>query len=223
MRAGWMPWAIIAVIVVFLAQGVAIFVLLAQQRELSARLAHSLLDLDTLREAQKRNATAERPLVVNVTPAGASGSPVPVRVFIEPPKPVPAVPGEKPPPAPAPRLVAESPAVHCATKEECDRIYARAPQSITVDAQVNAGTLVTVCPQALAADGRCAVATQSLPLAQPVAFQARFVLAERGVFQGLNVIGGPVSITQVRTETSIAPEPQPKPQLPYHLAFVVRG
>jgi hypothetical protein len=119
--------------------------------------------------------------------------------------------------------VADSPAVYCRTKEECDHLYQRAPQALTVDAQVRAGTVVAVCLEALDAEGRCPEGRRAnLPLAEPVKFTAQFVLVDRGVFQGLNVHGAPVEITRVRTETAIEVKIAPPP-LPYHLAASLRA
>jgi hypothetical protein len=171
-----------------------------------------------LQAAKEGRATPERPLVINMAPQGAPPTvqPVPVQVFVQPP---PARPGE--PPA-QPKLVADSPAVYCRTKEECDRLYQRAPQALTVDAQVQAGTLVTVCLEALQ-EGKCPEGRRAnLPLAEPVKFTAQFVLAEKGVFQGLNVTGAPVEITRVRTETAVEVRIAPPP-LPYYLAATLRA
>jgi hypothetical protein len=120
------------------------------------------------------------------------------------------------------RLIDGSPPVYCRTKEECDRLYELAPQALSVDAQVQAGILVTVCLEALQ-EGKCPEGrTANLPLAEPVKFTAQFVLAERGVFQGLNVEDAPVEITRVRTETAVEVKIAPPP-LPYHLAAFIRG
>jgi hypothetical protein len=175
---------------------------------------------EVLKAARAGGATPERPVVITVAPQGAPPSvqPVPVTVTLQPPPT--AQPGQ--PPA-QPRLVADSPPVFCRTQEECDRIYARVPQALTVDAQVRAGTVVTVCLDQLDAEGRCPEGRRAnLPLAEPVKFTAQFVLAERGVFQGLNVVGAPLEITRVRTETPVEAKIKPPP-LPYHLAAFIRG
>jgi hypothetical protein len=79
-----------------------------------------------LQAAKEGRAAPERPLVINMAPRGAPPAvqPVPVQVFVQPPPP--SRPGE--PPA-QPKLVVESPPVYCRTKEECDRLYERAPQA----------------------------------------------------------------------------------------------
>jgi hypothetical protein len=187
---------------------------------LREQLKNPLVDralLEKVLEAAKEGRAApERPLVINMAPQGAPPTvqPVPVQVFVQPP--APARPGE--PPA-QPKLVADSPAIYCRTKEECDRLYQRAPQALTVDAQVRAGTLVTVCLEALR-DGACPEGRRAnLPLAEPVKFTAQFVLSERGVFQALQVVGAPLEVTRVRTETRIDDRTIPQDRLPYHLGF----
>ncbi len=186
----------------------------------------AILDRLLKLEQQGKAPTPERPLVLNIAPQGAA--PVPVQVFLQPPQaPPPARPGEKPEAPTQPKVVAISPGVYCATKEDCDRIYRQAPQAITVDAQVRVGTIVTVClnPQA-GIDGKfaCVEGSQraNLPLAEPVKFQAQFVLAEKGIFQGLNVAGAPIEITNVRTETQVETKLQ-APPLPYHFGIFARG
>jgi hypothetical protein len=188
---------------------------------LREQLQHSLVDRTLLQQvrdaARAGQATPERPVVVQVAPQGAPPDvrPVPVQVTLQPP----TVHDGRTAPS---RVIADSPPVYCRTREECDRLYQRAPQALTVDGQVRAGTVVTVCLEALDAEGRCPEGRRAnLPLAEPVRFTAQFVLSERGVFQGLNVVGAPLEITRVRTETAVEVRVGPPP-LPYHLAATIR-
>jgi len=81
---------------------------------------------------------------------------------------------------------------------------------------------VAVCLESLV-NGQCPAGKRAnLPLVEPLRFQAHFVLAERGVFQGLNIAGDPLEITQVRTSTAIN-IPLPAPAVPYHLAAFLRA
>lgn len=194
---------------------VAVGLLYQQNRTLQEQLKNPLIDPKllerVLKAAAEGKATKEQPIIVNVAPQGAGPAikPVPVQIFVQPPV-APPRPGE---PAQPPRLVAESPAIYCKTKDECDRLYQRAPQALTVDAQIRVGVLAMVCLQPLDAAGMCPVDKRfSGPLVEPIKFTAQFVLAERGIFQGLNIVGGPLEITRVRTETAIQ-DARPGPPL----------
>jgi hypothetical protein len=168
--------------------------------------------LETLRrEMAAGRGTPAAPAEVRVS---LQGRPQDVRVFVE----TPRLPEGAPPgPAPVSRVVVEAPPVFCRTKEECDALYARAPQALRVSAQVQAGTLAFVCLEALR-DGRCPDGKEaSLPLSRPLAFSLDVVASERGVFHGLNVEGAPAVVTQVRTETQVDLRAPGPPRLPANL------
>jgi len=198
----------------------AVGFLWADNRGLRQDLKNALVDRKLLEEAIKKGATPEKPIVVNVPVPGGGGVTTPVTVYVQPPQPPsPAAPGQPAQPAQPPRLVAETPPVYCRTKEACDEIYRRAPQSLDVEAQITVGTVVEVCLEPLGQAGHCAPERKvSLPLATPLKFKAQFVLAERGVFTGLNVPGSPLEITKVRTSTQID-VPIAPPGLPYHVGL----
>lgn len=191
-----------------------------QNRAMFEQLKNPLIDPELLKKAIEAK---EKPIVVNIAPQGFAGAPVPVNVYVRPPATLPPLAGAKPgakPEVVPPKLVAESPAIYCKTKDECDRLYARAPQALTVDAQIRAGTLATVCLQPLDAAGGCPADKRfSGPLVEPITFTAQFVLAERGIFQALQVVGAPFEITRVRTETRIESQATIERRLPYHLGI----
>lgn len=171
-----------------------------------------------LEAAAKGGATPERPVNVEVRVPGAPDIRMPpVTVTFRPPQPATGT-----QPAQPPRVVADAPTILCRTEEECRRIYGASAQSITVDAQVRTGTLVTVCTEPLR-DGACPAGKEAnLPLAKPLAFQLQAVQTERGIFHGLQVAGAPVEITRFRTETRVEVN-IPAPALPYHLGLVARA
>lgn len=190
------------------------------RQQLRASLVDRKILDQVLREVREGRATPQTPVPVTVN---LQGRPQEVRVWVEQPKVPEPKPGEKPAAPLPPRVVVEAPPVYCRTKEECDRLYAAAPQAIRVSAQVRTGTLAWVCLEPLDPTGKCPQGKEaSLPLARPIAFALDVVQSDRGVFHGLVVEGAPVTITNVRTETQVDLKVD-APPLPYNLAAFVRG
>lgn len=96
------------------------------------------------------------------------------------------------------RIIVRTPPVFCQTREECDKIYQAAEQRINVSAAIRRGTVMPV----LLNDKEV-----NLPLARDFPFELKLVMSERGIFHGLEFPGGPLKITEVRTETRIEVRP----------------
>lgn len=100
------------------------------------------------------------------------------------------------------RIVTRTGPVYCATKEECDRIYAAAEQRLEISAALREGTVVPVRQ-----DNQIA----HLPLAQDYPFTLRLVLSQGGVFHALDSPQFAVKPLEVRTETILPPATKPAP------------
>lgn len=100
------------------------------------------------------------------------------------------------------RIVTRTGPVYCATKEDCDRIYAAAEQRLEISAALREGTVVPVRQEGQVAH---------LPLAQDYPFTLRLVLSQGGVFHALDSPQFAVKPLEVRTETILPPQKKPEP------------
>lgn len=126
-----------------------------------------------------------------------------------------------------PRVVTVTPPVPCRTEAECRALYGSAPQSVTVQAELPAGTVV---PVRVLVDGE--EHEVNAPLARPIPISVHLVLSERGVFHALQPEGSPLQVTEVRTETTMpldrgavdsAPTSPTRPKRPWRIAAGLAG
>lgn len=119
-----------------------------------------------------------------------------------------------------PRVVTVTQPVPCRTEAECRALYGTAPQAVTVRAELPEGTVVPVRVRVNGEEHEV-----QAPLSRAVPLSVHLVLSERGVFHALQPEGHPLRVTEVRTETTMPPEPPqeappqaPPPRQPWRLA-----
>ena len=141
-------------------------------------------------------ATSSTPQVIYIQVPGAP-APInlPIHVFNEP---QPTRPGEPPKP---PIVVADAPKVPCRTDEECRAIFGRSEQTITVNAALKTGTVVTVCLVGLV-NGQCpAGQTANRPLADAFKFNIDLIRIASGAYTALEPEFGKLEISNIVTRT----------------------
>lgn len=149
---------------------------------------------EAVREAQVSSqllVPAERsplPVTVKLDLPGLTRNPVPVEVRLD----SPGVTDRQ-------VLVARTRPVYCETKEECDRIYARAQRTIDVKAEVPKGTVVPV-----ELDG----SVVRRPLAEAFPVELHLVEAKPGAYVAVQVRTQALEVTEVTTR-SVVPDGEP--------------
>lgn len=172
----------------------------SERRQRAAEVAALRAELESTVSRAVRDAAQRAPQQITVQVPSAG--PAQVRVErVEVPVPV-LGPGGEIRVVEVPRIVTVTEPVPCRTVDECRRIFAAAPQAITVEAAIPAGTVVPVRVQV---EGHGEQEARA-PLADDLPIRLHLVQSERGVWHALDVPGATARPTSVRVESS---EPAP--------------